>query len=413
MSLATLVLFLLLAAVTAFAAYRELERHRERRLERQRPPAPAEARAIDTSAPPSSERAELDPPPSGDTFVRFEMLADRGTRSTELAEHAAAWRSAMSDVGVRLRNAGVVAVVFAHGSFVGDDPLSTFALVERALPAKRRLTKSLRRQTRAYVERLLGDHGNFGPTYVRLFEQAVGTTIPCTSFVWSSENHHLGRLEGALGLVRSLAAHAELGSPRGRILVLGHSHAGQVFALVTQLLSRSLASEAILDVARARSIDVGSLDVDLETLEAASLDFVTFGAPARYAWARLPNVRSLHVVHGSGSGSAAAPGIRERDWVRRLGAVGSDFPALGASERLVNASLVPALGPGFAPGELVRSLRAATPAPAHGDLVVVDYGREKLTDLVSSGLGHAVYTRLDAMLFHASLVADRLYRRAA
>jgi hypothetical protein len=153
---------------------------------------------------------------------------------------------------------------------------------------------------------------------------------------------------------------------------------------------------------------VGSLDVDLETLEAASLDFVTFGSPARYAWARLPNVRSLHVVHGSES--AAARGIRERDWVRRLGAVGSDFPALGASERLVNASLVPALGPGFAPAELVRSLRAATPAPAHGDVVVVDYGREKLTDLVSSGLGHAVYTRLDAMLFHASLVTDRLYR---
>jgi hypothetical protein len=69
--------------------------------------------------------------------------------------------------------------------------------------------------------------------------------------VWSSENHHVGRLEGALGLVRALATHAELGAPRGRILILGHSHAGQVFALVTQLLSRSLASEAILDVARA------------------------------------------------------------------------------------------------------------------------------------------------------------------
>ena len=410
MSLATLVLLFLLAVVTAFAAYREIERRRER-AERRRERAGRAERAEPGGPAPSSDRPELDPAPAGETFVRFEMLADRGTRSTELSEHGAAWRSAMSNVGARLRDAGVVAVVFAHGSFVGDDPLSTFALVERALPAKRRLTRTLRRHTRAYVERLLGDHGNFGPTYVRLFEQAVGTTIPCTSFVWSSENHHLGRLDGALGLVRSLAAHAELGRPRGRILVLGHSHAGQVFALVTQLLSRSLASEAILDVARARSIDVGSLDVDLETLDAASLDFVTFGAPARYAWARLPNVRSLHVVHGSES--TPARGIRERDWVRRLGAVGSDFPALGASERLVNASLVPALGPGFAPGELVRSLRAATPAPAHGELVVVDYGREKLTDLVSSGLGHAVYTRLDAMLFHASLVTDRLYGRAA
>jgi hypothetical protein len=402
MSFATIVLVLLslsLASVAAVAIRSKLARGRA---------AADEKRRAAAGKPAAAPREHAESPHAGERFVRFEVLAERGTRSVDLAEHDPAWRSAMGNVGARLRDGGVVAVVFAHGSFVGHDPLSTFAFVERTLPGQRRLTKSLRRHTRAYVERLLGDHGNFGPSYVRLFEQAIGGTTPCTSFVWSSENHHLGRLQGALGLVRSLATHAELGAPRGRILVLGHSHAGQVFALVTQLLSRSLASEAILDVARARSIDVGSLDVDLETLEAASLDFVTFGAPARYAWAHLPNVRSLHVVHGGESAS-----ISGRDWVRRFGAAGSDFPSPFANERLVNASLVPALGPGFAPGELVRSLRAAPPVPTHGDLVLVDYGRERLTDLVSSGLGHAVYTRLDGMLFHASLVSERLYRRAA
>ena len=343
-----------------------------------------------------------------ETIVRFEVVAERGTRSMELADHAEAWRSAMADIGARLRDDGVVAIVFAHGSFVGNDPLSALALIERALPAQRPLAKTLRRHTRAYVDRLLGDRGNFGPGYVRLFEQALGGAIPCTSFVWSSENHHVGRLEGALGLVRALATHAELGAPRGRILVLGHSHAGQLFALVTQLLSRSLASEAILDVARARSLDVSSLDVDLETLQASLLDFVTFGAPARYAWANVPNLRSLHVVHGR-----SASALSGHDWVRRLGAVGSDFPALGAHERLLNASLVPALGPGFAPAELVRSLRAPPATPTHGELVLVDYGGERLTGLLLSGLGHAEYTRLDGMLFHASLVTARLYRRAA
>ena len=98
--------------------------------------------------------------------------------------------------------------------------------------------------------------------------------------------------------------------------------------------------------------------------------------------------------------------------VRRLGGAGSDFPALAAHERLLNASLVPVLGPGFAPAELVRSLRAAPAMPTHGELVLVDYGGERLTSLWSSGLGHAVYTRLDGMLFHASLVTERLYRRA-
>lgn len=396
MSLATLILLLVLCA--AFGADRVLARRLAMR------------EAEHAAAPEQKANAPLEPPlaAASEAIVRFEVLAERGTRSLELSDHAAAWRSAMADIGGRLRDDGVVAIVFAHGSFVGNDPLSALALVERALPAQRALAKTLRRHTRAYVERLLGDRGNFGSGYVRLFEQALGGTIPCTSFVWSSENHHLGRLEGALGLVRALATHAELGAPRGRILILGHSHAGQVFALVTQLLSRSLASEAILDVARARLLDVSSLDVDLETLDASALDFVTFGAPARYAWASVPNIRSLHVVHGR-----AASAFSGHDWVRRLGGAGSDFPALGAQERLLNASLVPALGPGFAPSELVRSLRAAPATPTHGELVLVDYGGERLASLLSSGLGHANYTRLDGMLFHASLVTARLYRRAA
>ena len=375
MALTTLALLLVLLA--AFAAGFALAR---------RLAAPLDA------APPA---AELDAKLSSADLVRFETLAKRGTRSMELAEHDEAWRSAMAEVGSRLRREGVVAVVFAHGSFVGNDPLSAIALVERRLG--RQLAKVLRRRTRAYVDRVLGDHGNFGQDYVRLFEQSLGGDIPCTSFVWSSENHHLGRLEGALGLVRALATHAELGAPRGRILILGHSHAGQVFALLTQLLSRSLAAEAILDVARARALDVSSLDVDLVTLESSLLDFVTFGAPARYAWADLPKVRSLHVVHG------------RADWVRRLGAAGSDFPAFGAHERLLNASLDPALGAGFAPAELLRSLRATPASPTHGQLVLVDYGGDRLRGLISSGLGHAVYTRLDGMLFHASLVSSRLY----
>ena len=396
MSLATIVL--LLALFAAFAADRVLARRlavreRERESDRRRAAAEDEAEPF--------QQAPL-------TCVRFEVVAERGTRSMELAEHAESWRSAMASIGARLRDDGVVAIVFAHGSFVGNDPLSALALMERAFPAGRPLAKMLRRRTRAYVDRLLGDRGNFGPGYVRLFEQALGGTIPCSAFVWSSENHHLGRLEGALGLVRTLATHAELAPPRGRILVLGHSHAGQVFALVTQLLSRSLASEAILDVARARSLDISALDVDLGTLEASLLDLVTFGAPARYAWASVPNIRSLHVVHGR----EASP-LSGHDWVRRLGGAGSDFPALVAHERLLNASLVPALGPGFAPVELMRSLRTAPAMPTHGELVLVDYGGARLTSVLSSGLGHAVYTRLDGMLFHASLVTARLYRRAA
>jgi hypothetical protein len=336
-------------------------------------------------------------------LVRFEERAARGTRKTALDDHAPAWRGAMRAVGDRMRESRVAAIVFVHGTFTGDDPLSAAKAVERALPQARSLARTLRRRTRATLERVLGDLGNFGTTYVRLFEAAIGGDVPCTAFTWSSENHHVGRLQGALDLAHVLATHADLAAPGSRVLVMGHSHAGQLFALATQLLARSVASEAILDVARARGLDVATLEHDLETLARCGIDFVTFGAPSRYAWARADGVRVLHVVHHR-EGSVAAS-----DLVRRLGAAGSDLPALDGADRRANARLDDALGPGFAPGELVRSLRDGSALPASGEVALVDYGAERLGGILSSGLGHGVYTRLDAMLFHAELVTDRFY----
>jgi hypothetical protein len=401
MSLTTLFIMVgvLCVALLAFAAGFFVAR----RLARARSAAPRELDA----------RTELEKTPKDSPrFVRFDALASRGTRSTALADHTEAWRTAMREVGSKLRDREVTAVVFAHGSFVGTDPLSARSAIVQNLPAGRVLAEALGRRTRAAIDRLLGDLGNFGPAYVRLFEEAIGVAIPCTEFEWSSENHHVGRFEGALGLVRVLATHAELvprSSPRGRILVVGHSHAGQLFALVTRLLAGSLSNDAIRDVARARAIDVSMLDHDLRTISRCGLDFVTFGAPSRYAWADVPDVRSLHVVHGREAPRTPRHRLSGDDWVRRLGVVGSDFPALAADERRLNTALDDTLGAGFAPMELARSLADDASVAPHGELVLVDYGEERLASLLSSGFGHGVYTRLDGMLFHASLVASRLY----
>lgn len=383
-------LLLALALIAAFAAGFLLARRRTR----------PEARAARVASTPAAATI---------TTVAFDPGEARGTRATELEAHAPAWREAMRGVGVRLEAANVRAVVFVHGTFTGTDPLSAYRLVERGLPAVGRdVARALRRTTRSALDRLLGDLGNFGPAYARLFEGAAGGRIPCTTFVWSSENHHVGRLEAALGLVRVLATHAELaalpsrGDRPGRVLVVGHSHAGQVFALVTQLLAQSVATEAVLDVARVRGLDVGALETDLETLDGIGLDLVTFGAPARYAWAQVPGVRALHVL------AAPARGSLGGDWIQRIGVEGSDLPALDPEDRRVNAALERSLGPGFAPARLATAVWEPPPR-LHGDLVLVDYGADGLRSAIRSGLGHGAYTRLDAMLFHARLVAERLY----
>jgi hypothetical protein len=389
-----IVLLLAVAVPVAFVAGVAFARHRDA------------ASPVDAGSP-----AALFPSASTTTTTRFDVIAPRGTRSTELEQHSPEWRAEMRAVGDRFAAAGVDAIVFVHGTFTGSDPLSAYRTVERVLPGMGRgLARSLRKKTRGYVQRVLGDLGHFGGGYVRLFEQALraeGERIPCTDFVWSSENHHIGRLEGALGLIRALATHAELGSHvRSRVLVIGHSHAGQLFALVTQLLARSIATEAILDVARARSLDVAALEADLETLGGRAVDFVTFGAPARYAWATLERVRALHVIGIAPEGTKAS---LSGDLIRRFGGEGSDFPALGGEDRRINATLARSLGPGVAPAKLAVAMRGGIALPAHGEIAFVDYAEKGLGSVVSTGLGHGTYTRLDAMLFHARLVADRLY----
>ncbi len=339
----------------------------------------------------------------------FEPGPPRRTSSTEFEQQAPDWKAEMAAAGERLAQAGVAATVFVNGTFVGTDPLSAVGVVERILPGAvgAKLGQALRETSRKSVSRLLGDLGHFGDGYVRLFEQAIGQTagpqrIACSHLTWSSENHHVGRVEGALRLVRALATHAELAElPSPRLLVLGHSHAGQLFALVTQLLAGSVSAEAIVDVARARRLDVASLETDLATLSRTRLDFVTFGAPARYAWATLRTVRVLHVL-GVPSSGARAP--LDGDWIQRLAVEGSDLPPLNPDDRRANEQLSATLGPGFSPRKVAASLRADPSAPS-GALALVEYGGKGLRGF----LGHAAYTRLDAMLFHARLIADRLY----
>lgn len=375
------------------------------------------ANGVDDSSPPRP-LATTDLP-----SVRFDPVVSRGTQSAELALHSPEWKEQMAAVGERFAAADVCAIVFVHGTFMGSDPLSAYGVVERALPGGigPYVAMKLRRKTRAYIERVLGDLGNFSTAYVRLFEEALrprGARIPCTEFVWSSENHHVGRLEGALGLVRVLATHAELGDrekPR-RILVIGHSHAGQLFALVTQLLARSIATEAILDVARARELDVAALETDIATLVGSSfdrgsrrgkrvnIDFVTFGAPIRYAWATVPGVRALHVIAVPPRGSRSG---LEGDWIRRIAVEGSDFPPLSGEERRINAALADTLGhAGFDPTRLANALRSEVGLPSYGEVAFVEYGDKSF---LASGLGHGSYTRLDAMLFHGRLIAERMY----
>jgi hypothetical protein len=340
---------------------------------------------------------------------------ERLTFSPPAAEGTSEWRVEMADLGERMRGGGVRVVVFAHGSFVGDDPIAMARTVEDAVPVLPDIGRALRGFTRSQVSRYLGDLSNFSRAYVETFAGATG--VDALEFTWSGENHHAARVQAAVRLSRTLALYGGGAlRPADRVLLIGHSHAGQVFAALSQLVARAHGYEELVDAARARGEDVQALEDHLAILRRCAIDVVTFGTSPRYGWAPGAGFRLLHVVNHRGA-SPRAPSLRglfhtrQGDYVQQLGAHGSDLPASTAREREINARLDRVLGVGSNLRVWLRNVAQGLRVSPHGHTVLVDYGdgAGKLPNFWATGFGHAAYTRRHAMLFHVRLVVNHFY----
>jgi hypothetical protein len=331
------------------------------------------------------------------------------------AEGTPEWRTAMADVGDRMRSAGVRLVVFAHGSFVGDDPLAVARSIEDAIPGLPDVARALRGFTRAQVSRFLGDLSNFPGEYVATFADATG--IDAIEFTWSGENHHAARVQAAVRLARALALHGGGAlRPGDRVLLVGHSHGGQLFAILSQLLARVHGHADLVEAARARGEDIAALEEHLSLLRRCAVDVVTFGTPPRYGWARGARFRLLHLVNHRGA-AQRAPSLRglfhtrHGDYVHQLGSHGSDLPAPLASDRALNERLDAFLGLGTGLRAWIAHTARGLRVSPDGHTVLVDYGDAAriLPNFWATGFGHAAYTRREAMLFHARLLANHFY----
>jgi len=334
-----------------------------------------------------------------------------------LEAQSPAWRAAMEKVGHRLRRAGVRQVVFVHGTFVGHDPTLMFSALEGPLSALGLgLLPTLRRLAKSSSDRVFGDLGNYTAEYVALFGGALGGGIQATRFLWSSANHHIARLRAAADLLRLLAA-ARPG--RGeRALLLGHSHGGQVLALLTQLVYPAKTAPALW----AALSEIGEPQEELKELArmvaCARLDIATFGMPPRYGFATGPRCRAVHVVNHRGdeplAGSLGGVLYTEGgDYVQQWGIAGSDLPPTTAKERELAARLDALLGAGWDVKAWLQHVRHRARVSQHGFSYLVDYGDRGvggMPNCLGTCFGHGVYTSYDAMLFNAHLLAAHFYR---
>lgn len=342
----------------------------------------------------------------------------------------------MRQVGAALRRADVGAVFLAHGTFLGPDALGILAELARALPSA---GEPVRRIIKRIVDRLAGEVGNYTAEYARCFESCMTepgeTPIPVRLFHWSSENHHIGRADGAVRLIDELAA-LKLHAGQ-RVLLWGHSHAGNVFALATNLLAHDreaverffAAAEIYYRWPLLRCVDIPVwervrhlLSGESSPLSNVAIDVATFGTPIRYGWNADGYARLLHFIHhrpaeGLPDYRAAFPPRLQDvvkgthgDYIQQLGIAGTNtMPSILAWRAwMADQRLNRLLQDDTSVGGPLERFGAGAIVPDEGTTLLVDYG------LPSGGIaqrlaGHAVYTRKRWLLFHAEEVVRRFY----
>jgi hypothetical protein len=342
----------------------------------------------------------------------------------------------MSAVGNVLRRNQVAAVYLVHGTFAGNDAFGLMGELGRLFPSA---SDAMRQVIKQMIDAVMADVGNYTEDYARTFEEAINppgaARIPVRCFHWSSENHHIGRADGAVRLIDELAS-LEL-TAGDRLLLWGHSHAGNVFALVTNLISGDLdAVERFFEAARVyyRWPLVGCTDIPLWQrvherltgptlpLEQNPLDIVTFGTPVRYGWDACGYSKLLHFINhrpAQGLPSYRAPfpprieDVMEAidgDYVQQFGIAGTNFMPSILSWRAwwADNRLNRLLQPEISRGDLFERYQCGTRVPEQGTALLVNYGRPE-GSVAQHFAGHAVYTKAEWMLFHAEEVARRFY----
>ncbi len=349
----------------------------------------------------------------------------------------------MSVIADQLRAANVRNVVLTHGTFAGADGLGVITTLGSLLGKLNAKVKDL---VKRVVDALARDAGNFTRGYADTLEDALNQGIPQESpvrifvkrFNWSSENNHIGRADGAVGLVEFLN---ELGTgAESPVVVIGHSHGGNVMALATNLINADqtalqrffnaaesyyrIPATSIIDArhwAQVRDLlmqDGGPRD----RLRSMPLRMATLGTPIRYGWDLAADRRLLHIINHKPKPPhpkylACLPENVNQlvdadvgDLIQLLGIAGTNLIPTFLSPRAIVADrkLNSVLQAGLASKKFLDNFRCGARVAQQGTTFLVDYGPAE-GNLIRSLLGHTIYTRMGWMEFHLRTIVQHLF----
>ena len=384
------------------------------------------------------------------------------------------WNNSLGLAGKTLYDAGVRVVMLLYGSYFGTDLFGSGHLDEvgglkrgysRGIPGMESLLALLRPKdyqqcpkdsgffspyanneaTKIWLDQHAKDLGNFTADYEcglrEGFSSSDSTPINCVRYLWSSLNHHLGRMEGAFALlheIKILKQQFNLNETH-RILILAHGHAGQLAALLSNLLAQeesSIRDELFerlahhygqFDPPRPAITHFQELDQFLATNEQETfpaLDIVTLGTSVRYGWNTNGIGKLLHLINHRPIRSDGKKWLAKMDlpqivmempmalggdYIQQLAVASTDSVPSTPLEEELNQALQENLEPYHGFEQWLECARRVSRCPNDGQCLLVDYG-DAGEDSPSGHLyGHGCYTRLSALLFQARHIVKRLY----
>ena len=342
------------------------------------------------------------------------------------------WKQKMSANGDILKKNNIRQVLLVHGTFVGNDALGLFNWLEpteKQLTGSTFITAKLKSQGKSLVDHLSKDIGNYTLEYANAFSNGLDHEIKCQLFTWGSGDFHLARLNGTVELAQKLAGIIVQNNIQKteRILLLGHSHAGQLFALLTTFLEYGEKAQQlykIMDMSKDLNKKEELLS-NIEKIKSANLDIVTFGTPVRYSWGEYAKYRLMAIVnHRSPVNIDGLLSTRDGDYVQQWGAEGTDVPP-PLDEIKLNDELDTILDIGRDIPALIDSLQHKDRKHPHyanaatvSETFLVDYKDNAssllehldITHCVKTLFGHGVYTETRAMLFNTDIIIENFYK---
>ncbi|MFK8114464.1 MAG: hypothetical protein AB8B91_19835 [Rubripirellula sp.] len=339
---------------------------------------------------------------------------------------------ALPDIAKTLRANDVRAILLVHGTFAGND---IFGLVREVTRLSPRLAGKMREIGKRWFDDLAGEVGNFSESYAEQLGRLVNPTsappIAIERFSWSGENHHLGRADGAMRLINRVGEF----SSSGRVLIMAHSHGGNLVAMLSQLIGSDAATQhAFFQQTRLHyrlpvsgRIDLPSWSEAQQRIKQplAKLDVVTMGTPLRYGWNVNAVEHLMHFVHhrpqceDDPTRAEFPDTVNELvmaaggDYVQHLGIAGTDFlPSVFAwRDWLVERRMRKMFESKVRRRDLLKNLKRGRRVSDAGMTLLVDYADgDRETGLSRKLLGHGVYTCSPWLVFHLQQIVDHFYR---